>query len=72
MRLGALNPEEPFSGITMPVEIRENKGRVNEVIENSRKHFAMKYEPSATTQVFRRYKKVSKPKSKTQAFSTLP
>lgn len=72
MRLGALNPEEPFSGMTMPVDIRENKKIVAEVIENSRKHFAMKYEPSATTQVFRRYKKVSKPKSKTQAFSTLP
>jgi hypothetical protein len=44
MRLGALNPEEPFSGITVPVEIKENKQRTTEVIENSRKYFARKYE----------------------------
>jgi hypothetical protein len=44
MRLGALNPEEPFSGITVPVEIEENKWRMNAVIDNSRKYFARKYE----------------------------
>lgn len=48
MRLGALNPEEPFSGITAPVEIKEDEELVNQVIENSRKFFAKKYRPGET------------------------
>ena len=36
MRLGALNPEEPFSGITMPVEIEANEQLLNQIIEASR------------------------------------
>jgi len=43
MRLGALNPEEPFSGETILTEIGENNIRVNEVVESSRKKFANKY-----------------------------
>lgn len=43
MRLGALNPQEPFSGITMPVHIEYSQNRVNEIIESSRKFFAKKY-----------------------------
>lgn len=43
MRLGALNPEEPFSGETVLTEIGENNRRVREVIESSRKQYAIKY-----------------------------
>lgn len=43
MRLGALNPEEPFSGVTIPVKIEYSQNRVDEVIESSRKLFASKY-----------------------------
>lgn len=43
MRLGALNPEEPFSGITVPVKIEYSQNRVDEVIESSRKLYAKKY-----------------------------
>jgi hypothetical protein len=43
MRLGALNPEEPFSGITMPVKISWNEKLVSELIESSRDIYAKKY-----------------------------
>jgi hypothetical protein len=29
MRLGALNPEEPFSGVTVPIQIQYSQNRVN-------------------------------------------
>lgn len=43
MRLGALNPEEPFSGVTIPVQIEYSQHRVDEVVESSRKLYAKKY-----------------------------
>ncbi|MBU0570165.1 type IV secretion system DNA-binding domain-containing protein [Patescibacteria group bacterium] len=43
MRLGALNPEEPFSGETILIEIIEDKNRVDEIINSSRKQYAIKY-----------------------------
>lgn len=43
MRLGALNPEEPFSGVTIPIHIEYSQNRVSEVIESSRKFYAKKY-----------------------------
>jgi len=49
MRLGAMNPEEPFSGITMPVKIEFNQEKVGEVIKSSRNLYAKKYIASITT-----------------------
>ena len=43
MKLGALNPEEPFSGVTIPVHIGYSQNRVNEVVESSRKLYAKPY-----------------------------
>lgn len=43
MRLGALNPEEPFSGETTLTRIDDNDQRVREVIDSSREKFAIKY-----------------------------
>jgi len=62
MRLGALNPEEPFSGVTTPVHIPFSQSRINEVIESSRKSYAKKYEALAVTQ--RQVKNVSSGKVK--------
>ncbi|KKS36743.1 MAG: hypothetical protein UV00_C0022G0004 [candidate division WWE3 bacterium GW2011_GWF1_42_14] len=67
MRLGALNPEEPFSGLTIPVQITYSQQRVDEVIESSRKLYAKKYTGSAEI--------TSKPKeikAFKKAYSTLP
>lgn len=41
MRLGAINPEEPFSGVTVPVHIEYSQNRINEVIESSRRLYAI-------------------------------
>lgn len=43
MRLGALHPEEPFSGITMPVIVPLNADYINNVINSSRLRYARKY-----------------------------
>jgi hypothetical protein len=43
MKLGALNPEEPFSGVTIPVHIEYSQNRINEVIESSRKLYTKQY-----------------------------
>jgi len=43
MRLGALNPEEPFSGKTINLQMKDDKSKVNHVIESSRKMFAKKH-----------------------------
>ncbi len=43
MKLGALNPEEPFSGVTVPVHIEYSQNRINEVVESSRKLYAKPY-----------------------------
>jgi hypothetical protein len=43
MKLGALNPEEPFSGVTIPVHIEYSQNRLNEVIASSRKLYAKPY-----------------------------
>ncbi|NCS97721.1 MAG: ATP-binding protein [Candidatus Pacebacteria bacterium] len=74
MRLGALNPEEPFSGITMPVEIGENKKMVSAVVESSRSRYAMKYAPPKRLESYQyqpKVKKVIKPKQSV-GYSALP
>ena len=43
MRLGALTPEEPFSGVTIPVSIQPSNSKMNEIVESSRTHYAKRY-----------------------------
>ncbi len=43
MRLGALNPEEPFSGETVLTKIISSKQAVFEIVQSSREQFAIKY-----------------------------
>ena len=43
MRLGALNPEEPFSGMTIPVHIEYSQSRIDAVVESSRKLYTKPY-----------------------------
>ncbi len=40
MRLGALNPEEPFSGVTVPVNVLVSSDKTKKVIASSRKLYA--------------------------------
>jgi len=43
MRLGALNPEAPFSGITMPINVPDDDELADKIIESSRSKYASKY-----------------------------
>jgi hypothetical protein len=43
MKISALNPQEPFSGITTPVRVGENMQKVKRIIGLSRKQYALKY-----------------------------
>jgi len=67
MRLGAMNPEEPFSGITMPVKIDQNQEKANKVIESSRNLFAKKYNGASETHINTTPKQPPK-----KSFSVLP
>lgn len=60
MRLGALNPEEPFSGVTVPVKIEYSQNRVDEVVESSRKLYAKKFIASVDHSVKTQVKQASK------------
>ncbi len=67
MRLGALNPEEPFSGVTIPVKIEYSQNRVDEVIESSRKLYAKKYTGTVEAIIKPKEKQASK-----KVYSALP
>lgn len=67
MRLGALNPEEPFSGVTVPVHIEYSQNRVDEVIDSSRKLYTKKYTGSADISIKPKEKQASK-----RVYSALP
>jgi hypothetical protein len=65
MRLGALNPEEPFSGITIPVDIDVNEKQVEEIIKSSRHLFAKKWveeKPTNTIEILKNMKNSSQNK----------
>lgn len=62
MRLGALNPEEPFSGVTVPMKIEYSQNRVDEVIVSSRKLYAKKYSGSTSATSISNDKKSQKRK----------
>jgi len=71
MRLAAVNPEEPFSGTTIPIDEVVDKQKVKAVIESSRKNFAIQY--VAKTQSETKTNQKSKlPQSLTKSSSVLP
>lgn len=67
MRLGALNPEEPFSGVTVPVHIEYSQKRIDAVIESSRKLYTKKYSGSVEISMKSKERQISK-----RVYSALP
>ena len=67
MRLGALNPEEPFSGMTIPVHIEYSQNRIDAVIDSSRKLYTKKYTVLSDTSIKPKEKQASK-----KIYSALP
>jgi len=49
IKISALNPEEPFSGITTPVFTSLDSRRTNQIIERSRKLYTLPYKKQAKT-----------------------
>lgn len=45
MKMAAIKPEEPFSGVTMPVIITEDRGKRERLIQASRDQYAIVYKP---------------------------
>lgn len=43
MKISAVNPDEPFSGMTVPVEIPKDNKKFEELIELSRNHYTKLY-----------------------------
>ncbi len=43
MKLSAVKPEEPFSGITLPIVIERDEEKIQQLIEASRKNYASVY-----------------------------
>ena len=43
MKLGALNPEEPFSGVTIPIKIKDDERVTEQIINSSRRLYAMEW-----------------------------
>jgi hypothetical protein len=43
MKLSAVEPEEPFSGETIPIVLDRDEVRLNQLIETSRKNWAVVY-----------------------------
>ncbi len=68
IRLAALEPEDAFSGETLPIPTRNDKERVMRVIKASRKNYAITYEKpvaeTKTPEVLEKKPKVKKEKEK--------
>jgi len=43
IKLGSIEPQEPFSGVTLPIQITEDKKKIEKIIEASRKNYASVY-----------------------------
>jgi hypothetical protein len=43
MKMAAMNPEEPFSGVTIPVEVKVDKDKRQKLIQASRDNYAIIY-----------------------------
>jgi hypothetical protein len=61
MKLSAVEPEEPFSGQTLPITIEPDPDKLDLIIETSRKNFATVYKKTTTND----QKTTAKPKRKT-------
>lgn len=72
MRLGALNPEEPFSGTTIPIKSNGRKSQAKKVINSSRKLYAMKFDESSQPHQEVKASQTKIKQSQKRAAATLP
>lgn len=51
MKVNAISPEEPFSGTTIPVEVKDDKKKLTEIINSSRKRYTRELIIQSTKQI---------------------
>lgn len=67
MKLSAVEPEEPFSGTTLPVPIQSDTDTLNQIIEASRKNYATEYKKIVRKSSANHIKKSNIPKETDKA-----
>ena len=67
IKLSAVNPEEPFSGETLPIKTQKDNTRIQNLINASRKNWAIEYKKPVVKKVPEKPVKQSK-KSKSKMF----
>ncbi len=73
MKISAVNPDEPFSGMTVPVEIPKDSKKFEEFIQLSRTHYAKLYvKPKQTNTVIKTNSKKTVEKEKIQGYVKEP
>ncbi len=70
MKLSAVNPEEPFSGETIPISYIKDEEKVKQIIEASRKNYATKYQKTSLVEELKKKKYYQNSKS-TEGLSSL-
>ena len=56
MKLSAVNPEEPFSGETIPITYIKDEEKTKQIIEASRKNYATKYQKTSVIEELKKKK----------------
>ena len=60
IKMAAINPEEPFSGVTIPITVKADNDKVKRIIESSRKLYAGTYRSKVINKVNTAQLEVSK------------
>ena len=60
MKLSAVNPEEPFSGETIPITYTKDEEKTKQIIESSRKNYATKYQKISVLEELKKKKQSNK------------
>ena len=59
IKMSATNPEEPFSGETLPIDAKKDTKKIEKIIEASRKNYASVYQKPKPKQIVKVPKKVN-------------
>lgn len=51
IKMSAVEPEEPFSGQTLPMKIKHDQEKIDKLIESSRKNYAIVYQKPKASQI---------------------
>ncbi len=64
VKLGSIEPQEPFSGVTLPIHITEDKKKLEQITDTSRKNYASVYVKQTTAKIIKKQLKAKPTSSK--------